>query len=123
MSNIKIGEHVFEHVAMTVSPNLLGMEFGTEMPLGTLAAVFDAEAAPEVRVLDMQGATIAMYVNHKLTCISLSTIGGSRRAAVTLQVTPVEAGGEGGADIAALQEEVNALKAALNAIEEGIAHA
>ena len=60
MSNIKIGEHIFEHVAMTISQSMLGLDFTTDMPLGTLAAIFDAQAAPEIRVLDDHGNTTAM---------------------------------------------------------------
>lgn len=123
MANIKINGTVIENVSLTVSPNLLGMNFETDMSLEELAVLFDAETAPEIRVLDINGNTTAMYKNHKLTTLQLETLSGRRRVSVALQVTPLEVGGEGSADVAALQAEVNELKAALAAIEEGIADA
>lgn len=122
MTNIKIGETMLENVSLTVSAGLLGMNFQTDKTLADLAALFDAEAAPEISVLDMSGNVTALYKNHKLTTLQLETLGGNRRVSAALQVTPLEIGGDT-ADIAALQEEVNALKAALTAIEEGIADA
>lgn len=123
MANIKINGTVIENVSLTVSPNLLGMNFETNMSLDELAALFDAETAPEIRVLDAAGNTTAMYKNRKLTTLQLETISGTRRVSIALQVTPLEVSGEGSADVAALQAEVNELKAALAAIEEGIADA
>lgn len=122
MTNIKIGEHLIEGAALTVSPNLLGMNFETDKTLCELAEMFDAEAAPEIHVLDASGKTVALYKNHKLTTLQVETIGGRRRVSASLQVTPLEMGGES-VDIAAMQEEINELRAALNAIEEGIADA
>ena len=55
--------------------------------------------------------------------LSLDTIGGNRRVSIALQVTPVESGGANAADIEAMKEQITALEAALNAIEEGIANA
>lgn len=123
MANIKIGDTLIENVSLTVSPNLLGMNFTTDMSLEELAVLLDAETAPEIRVLDEAGNTTAMYKNHKLTTLQLELLSGSRRVSAALQVTPLEVSGEGSADVAALQAEVAELKAALAAIEEGIADA
>ena len=122
MTNIKIGDTMLENVSLTVSAGLLGLNFQTSMTLEELAVLFDAETAPEIRVLDMNGNTTAMYKNHKLTTLQLETLGGNRRVSAALQVTPMEIGGDT-PDIAALQAEVSELKAALAAIEEGIADA
>ncbi len=123
MTNIKIGETMLENVSLTVSAGLLGMNFQTDKTLAELAVLFDAETAPEIRVLDMNGNVTAMYKNHKLTTLQLETLGGNRRVSAALQVTPVESGGANAADIEAMKEQITALEAALNAIEEGIANA
>lgn len=123
MTNIKIGETMIEGAALTVSHNLLGLSFQTDMTLEELAVLFDAETAPEIRVLDMAGNTTALYKNHKLTTLQMETLSGNRRVSAALQVTPLESGGESAEDIAAMKEEINELRAALAAIEEGIADA
>lgn len=124
MINIRIGDTLIESAALTVSPNLLGLNFETDRTIAELAALLDAEAAPEISVLDTSGNVTALYKNHKLTTLQIESIGGSRRVSAALQVTPLElSGSESTADLAAMQEEIDELRAALNAIEEGIADA
>lgn len=137
MANIKIGDTLIENASLTGSPSLtspkvLGVSFATSMTLEELAALFSAEHATEIRMLDSTGATNKLFYNEKLTSLQVETVSAARHVSAAFLVTavPVDEDTELVAKVAALETELAAVKAdneamseALEAIEEGIANA
>ena len=64
MTRIKIGSTIVENANITKSIGLLGINYTTDMTLTALAAMYDAQNAPEVSFLNEDGATSAIYTNH-----------------------------------------------------------
>ena len=80
----------------------LGMT--SEQPIDELLAMLNPEAAPEIRVLDDAGQTMAIYRNHALTAVTIAP-GELQRITATLQVQPIEQ-----SDADKLHEELARLK-------------
>ena len=89
MVNIKIGETLIENVSLTDSGDLLGIEFATEMTLSTISALFDANAYPEVRVIE-DGNVTKIYKNRNIVSLGMSNGDGTRVVDLVLVVTPTE---------------------------------
>ncbi len=67
-------------------------------------AMLNPETAPEIRVLDDEGGTVAIYRGHALTAMTIEP-GEPRRITATLQVQPIEQ-----SDADKLHEELARLK-------------
>ena len=115
MARIKIGSTIVENANITSSIGLLGINYTTDMTLAALASMYDAQNAPEVSFLNEDGTTSAIYTNHHLVSIAMSTIGSKNVVDVVLKVSPVELDEATvlNEKIAAQAEEIEALKAQL----------
>ena len=115
MARIKIGSTIVENANITKSIGLLGINYTTDMSLTALASMYDAQNAPEVYFLNEDDTTSAIYTNHHLVSIAMSTIGGKNVVDVVLKVSPVELDEATvlNEKIAAQAEEIKALKAQL----------
>ena len=115
MTRIKIGSTIVENANITKSIGLLGINYTTDMTLAALASMYDAQNAPEVSFLNEDGATSAIYTNHNLVSIAMSTVGSTNVVDVVLKVSPVELDDATvmHEKIAAQAEEIEALKAQL----------
>lgn len=115
MARIKIGSTIVENANITSSIGLLGINYTTDMTLAALASMYDAQNAPEVYFLNEDDTTSAIYTNHHLVSIAMSTIGGKNVVDVVLKVSPVELDEATvlNEKIAAQAEEIKALKAQL----------
>ena len=60
-----------------------------DQPVEELLAMLNPETAPEIRVLDDEGGTAAIYRGHALTAMTIEP-GEPRRITATLQVQPIE---------------------------------
>ena len=127
MARIKIGSTIVENANITSSIGLLGINYATDMTLAALASTYDVQNAPEVYFLNEDDTTSAIYTNHDLVSIAMSTIGSKNVVDVVLKVSPVELDEATvlNEKIAAQAEEIGALKAQLadtadrvNVIEE-----
>lgn len=90
MTRIKIGSTIIENANITSSIGLLGINYATNMTLAELASMYSAQNAPEISFLNEDGTTSAIYTNHNLVSIAISTVGGSNIVDVVLKVSPVE---------------------------------
>lgn len=90
MAKIKINSTIVENANITNSTGLLGINYTTNMALTELASMYSAQNAPEVSFLNEDGTTSAIYTNHNLVSIAISTVGGSNMVDVVLKVSPVE---------------------------------
>ena len=115
MARIKIGSTIVENANITSSIGLLGINYTTDMTLAALASMYDVQNAPEVSFLNEDGTTSAIYTNHNLVSIAMSTIGSKNVVDVVLKVSPVELDEATvlNEKIAAQAEEIEALKAQL----------
>lgn len=115
MTRIKIGSTIVENANITKSIGLLGINYTTDMTLAALASMYDAQNAPEVYFLNEDDTTSAIYTNHNLVSIAMSTIGSKNVVDVVLKVSPVELDDATvlNEKIAAQAEEIEALKAQL----------
>ena len=115
MARIKIGSTIVENANITSSIGLLGINYTTDMTLAALASMYDAQNAPEVSFLNEDGTTSAIYTNHNLVSIAMSTIGSKNVVDVVLKVSPVELDEATvlNEKIAAQAEEIEARKAQL----------
>ena len=116
MARIKIGSTIVENASITSSIGLLGINYTTDMTLAALASMYDVQNAPEVSFLNEDGTTSAIYTNHNLVSIAMSTIGSKNVVDVVLKVSPVELDEATvlNEKIAAQAEEIEALKAQLS---------
>ena len=80
-----------------------------DQPVDELLAMLNPATAPEIRVLDDEGGTAAIYRGHALTAVTIEP-GEPRRITATLQVQPIEQ-----SDADKLHEELARLK---NIVEE-----
>ena len=115
MARIKIGSTIIENANITSSIGLLGVNYATNMTLAELASMYSAQNAPEVSFLNEDGTTSAIYTNHNLISIAISTVGGSNIVDVVLKVSPVELDEATvlNEKIAAQTQEIETLKAQL----------
>ena len=115
MARIKIGSTIVENANITSSIGLLGINYTTDMTLAALASMYDVQNAPEVSFLNEDDTTSAIYTNHNLVSIAMSTIGSKNVVDVVLKVSPVELDEATTLNekIAAQAEEIEALKAQL----------
>lgn len=115
MARIKIGSTIVENANITSSIGLLGINYTTDMTLAALASMYDAQNAPEVSFLNEDDTTSAIYTNHNLVSIAMSTVGSTNVVDVVLKVSPVELDDATvlNEKIAAQAEEIEALKAQL----------
>ena len=115
MAKIKIGSTIVENANITNSTGLLGINYATNMTLAELASMYSAQNAPEVSFLNEDGTTSAIYTNHNLVSIAISTAGGSNIVDVVLKVSPVELDEATvlNEKITAQTQEIEALKAQL----------
>ena len=90
MARIKIGSTIIENANITSSIGLLGINYATNMTLAELTSMYSAQNAPEVSFLNEDGTTSAIYTNHNLVSIAISTVGNGNIADVVLKVSPVE---------------------------------
>ena len=113
MARIKIGSTIVENANITSSIGLLGINYATDMSLTALASMYDVQNAPEVSFLNEDGTTSAIYTNHNLVSIAMSTIGSKNVVDVVLKVSPVELDKATvlNEKISAQAEEIKALKA------------
>ena len=116
MARIKIGSTIVENANITNSIGLLGINYTTDMTLTALASMYNVQNAPEVSFLNEDGTTSAIYTNHNLVSIAMSTIGSKNVVDVVLKVSPVELDEATvlNEKIAAQAEEIEALKAQLS---------
>lgn len=116
MARIKIGSTIVENANITSSIGLLGINYTTDMTLAVLASMYDVQNAPEVSFLNEDGTTSAIYTNHNLVSIAMSTIGSKNVVDVVLKVSPIELDEAAvlNEKIAAQAEEIEALKAQLS---------
>lgn len=116
MARIKIGSTIVENANITSSIGLLGINYTTDMTLAALASMYDAQNTPEVSFLNEDGTTSAIYINHNLVSIAMSTIGSKNVVDVVLKVSPVELDESTvlNEKIAAQAEEIKTLKAQLS---------
>lgn len=75
-----------------------------DQPVDELLAMLNPATAPEIRVLDDEGGTAAIYRSHVLTAVTIEP-GEPRRITATLQVQPIEQ-----SDADKLHEELARLK-------------
>lgn len=115
MARIKIGSTIVENANITSSIGLLGINYTTDMTLTALVSMYNVQNAPEVSFLNEDGTTSAIYTNHNLVSIAMSTIGSKNVVDVVLKVSPVELDEATvlNEKIAAQAEEIKALKAQL----------
>ena len=115
MARIKIDSTIIDNANITNSIGLLGINYATNMTLVELASMYSAQNAPEISFLNEDGTTSAIYTNHNLVSIAISTVGGSNIVDVVLKVSPVELDEATvlNEKIAAQAEEIEALKAQL----------
>ena len=115
MARIKIGSTIVENANITSSIGLLGINYTTDMALAALASMYNVQNAPEVSFLNEDDTTSAIYTNHNLVSIAMSTIGSKNVVDVVLKVSPVELDEATTLNekIAAQAEEIEALKAQL----------
>lgn len=113
MARIKIGSTIVENANITSSIGLLGINYTTDMTLTALASMYNIQNAPEVSFLNEDDTTSAIYTNHNLVSIAMSTIGSKNVVDVVLKVSPVELDEATvlNEKIAAQAEEIEALKA------------
>ena len=116
MARIKIGSTIVENANITSSIGLLGINYTTDMTLTALASMYNVQNAPEVSFLNEDGTTSAIYTNHNLVSIAMSTIGSKNVVDVVLKVSPVELDEATvlNEKIAAQAEEIEDLKAQLS---------
>lgn len=116
MARIKIGSTIVENANITSSIGLLGINYTTDMTLTALASMYNVQNAPEVSFLNEDGTTSAIYTNHNLVSIAMSTIGSKNVVDVVLKVSPVELDEATvlNEKISAQAEEIKALKAQLS---------
>ena len=116
MARIKIGSTIVENANITSSIGLLGINYTTDMTLAALASMYNVQNAPEVSFLNEDGTTSAIYTNHNLVSIAMSTIGSKNVVDVVLKVSPVELDEATvlNEKIAAQAVEIEALKAQLS---------
>ena len=116
MARIKIDSTIVENANITSSIGLLGINYTTDMTLAALASMYNVQNAPEVSFLNEDGTTSAIYTNHNLVSIAMSTIGSKNVVDVVLKVSPVELDEATvlNEKIAAQAEEIKALKAQLS---------
>lgn len=116
MARIKIGSTIVENANITNFIGLLGINYTTDMTLAELASMYDVQNAPEVSFLNEDGTTSAIYTNHNLVSIAMSTIGSKNVVDVVLKVSPVELDEATvlNEKIAAQAEEIKTLKAQLS---------
>ena len=89
---IKIGDTLFD-AALAASGDRLTLTLpNTALPLDELAALFAPGRAPEVRVLDTEGLTTAIYGNRRVVEVAVRNDGANRCAVVALQIEPIEQG-------------------------------
>lgn len=122
MARIKIGSTIVENANITSSIGLLGINYTTDMSLIALASMYDAQNAPEVYFLNEDDTTSAIYTNHNLVSIAMSTIGSKNVVDVVLKVSPVELDEATvlNEKIAAQAEEIKALKAQLSDTQDRV---
>lgn len=122
MARIKIGSTIVENANITSSIGLLGINYTTNMTIAELASMYDVQNAPEVSFLNEDGTTSAIYTNHNLVSIAMSTIGSKNVVDVVLKVSPVELDEATvlNEKIAAQAEEIKALKAQLSDTQDRV---
>lgn len=90
MARIKINSTIIENANITNSTGLLGINYATNMTLAELASIYSVQNAPEISFLNEDGTTSAIYTNHNLVSIAISTVGNGNIVDVVLKVSPVE---------------------------------
>ena len=100
---IQINEN-FLDASLVRSGDKLTLGLTGDQPLEELLAMLNPETAPEIRVLDDEGGTVAIYRGHALTAVTIEP-GEPRRITATLQVQPIEQ-----SDADKLYEELARLK-------------
>lgn len=91
MAKIKINDTQLDATLSKAGDRLTLTLTNATLPLDELAALFDPGEAPEVRVVDDAGITTTIYSNRRVIEVSAQLDGGDvRRAAVALQVEPLE---------------------------------
>ena len=125
MASIQIGAVRIDGARLTHTGGTLGVSFETDMTLGALAQLLDAQEAPQIEVLGAGGAATAIYKNHALTSLTMETIGGKRRVSAAMTATRAELADTETllAQMQQMQAEWSETKTALAALEGGIAHA
>ena len=100
---LKINEN-FLDASLVRAGDKLTLGLTGDQPLEELLAMLNPETAPEIRVLDDAGQTMAIYRNHALTAVTIEP-GEPRRITATLQVQPIEQ-----SDAEKLHDELTRLK-------------
>ena len=100
---LKINEN-FLDASLVRAGDKLTLGLTGDQPIDELLAMLNPETAPEIRVLDDEGGTVAIYRGHALTAVTIEP-GEPRRITATLQVQPIEQ-----SDADKLHEELARLK-------------
>ena len=100
---LKINEN-FLDASLVRAGDKLTLGLTGDQPIEELLAMLNPETAPEIRVLDDEGGTVAIYRGHALTAVTIMP-GEPRRITATLQVQPIEQ-----SDADKLHEELAQLK-------------
>ena len=85
---LKINEN-FLDASLVRAGDKLTLGLTGDQPIEELLAMLNPETAPEIRVLDDEGGTVAIYRGHALTAVTIEP-GEPRRITATLQVQPIE---------------------------------
>ena len=99
---IQINEN-FLDASLVRAGDKLTLGLTGDQPIDELLAMLN-QTAPEIRVLDDEGGTAAIYRGHALTAVTIEP-GEPRRITATLQVQPIEQ-----SDADKLHEELARLK-------------
>lgn len=87
MARVQIAGNELDATIMQTG-DLLTLAYASDMTLDALASMYDAAAAPEIRVLAEDGTTAALYQNHAV--VRLTVLPGSMRMVqVEMQVDPL----------------------------------
>lgn len=100
---IQINEN-FLDASLVRAGDKLTLGLTGDQPIDELLAMLNPATAPEIRVLDDEGGTVAIYRSHVLTAVTIEP-GEPRRITATLQVQPIEQ-----SDVDKLHEELARLQ-------------
>ena len=100
---LKINEN-FLDASLVRAGDKLTLGLTGDQPIDELLAMLAPEVALEIRVLDDEGGTVAIYRGHALTAVTIEP-GEPRRITATLQVQPIEQ-----SDAEKLHDELTRLK-------------
>ncbi|MED9821499.1 MAG: hypothetical protein U0J65_05655 [Christensenellales bacterium] len=87
MARIRVAGNELDATIMQTG-DLLTLAYASDMTLDALASMYDAAAAPEIRVLAEDGTTASLYQNHAVVRLTVLP-GAMRMVQVDMQVEPL----------------------------------